>query len=133
MAQFGVSMNFLWIYKILAIIFLLKIYLITHFLGFYYVLDWASIPGKRRGLGIKFCRHREQRPRTAGWNLNSPGALLNVCSVERGAGHDPPSDLQRTHQIRLPTPRTGTQWDPHDPRSTARVYSTQIRSLPSDF
>ena len=40
MAQFGVSMNFLWIYKVLAIIFLLKIYLIILFSDF--IMSWTA-------------------------------------------------------------------------------------------
>jgi hypothetical protein len=33
------------------------------------VLDWASIPGKSRGLVVTFLRHREQQPWTPGSNL----------------------------------------------------------------
>jgi hypothetical protein len=48
------------------------------------------------------------------------GGLISInyrdsfeCLLGRkGAGHDPPSDLQRTHQIRLPTLRTGTLFPP---------------------
>jgi hypothetical protein len=36
------------------------------FIQFQTALDWASIIEDRRGLGVKFLRHREQLNRTAG-------------------------------------------------------------------
>jgi hypothetical protein len=54
----------------------------NHFLWFYYALDWASIKVKRRGLGVKFCRHREQWRWMAGWFLVSAGVLLQKLRGE---------------------------------------------------
>jgi hypothetical protein len=39
---------------------------INYFLWFYTALDWASITGKVRGLGVRIQRHREYHWWTAG-------------------------------------------------------------------
>jgi hypothetical protein len=40
--------------------FPIKNLFINHFPWFYYILDWASINGKRRGYGVKLLRHSAQ-------------------------------------------------------------------------
>jgi hypothetical protein len=52
------------------------------FIRFKLSLDWASINGKRRGLGVKLCRHREQWRWMAGWFLVSAGVLLKNILAE---------------------------------------------------
>ena len=54
MTQFGISMNFLWIKQILAIISILKIHFFYLFPWIFYFLDWASNFIKRRGFGARF-------------------------------------------------------------------------------
>jgi hypothetical protein len=53
MTQFGISMNFLWITQILAIIFILKIDFYSLFLDF--LISWTGCTntGKSRGLSAR--------------------------------------------------------------------------------
>jgi hypothetical protein len=71
MTQFGISMNFLWIKQILAIIFILKIDFYSLFLDF--LISWTGCTntGKSRGLSA--------RTRDTGW----------------------PRDGQRVHSLKL--------------------------------
>jgi hypothetical protein len=49
------------------------------FIPFKRSLDWASISVKHRGLGVKFCRHREYHWWTAGSkSRKSEGSLTKV-------------------------------------------------------
>jgi hypothetical protein len=62
--------------------FPIKNLFINHFPWFYYILDWASISVKHRGLCARYPRHREQGPWMAGRFLSSPGAQLKTGSGE---------------------------------------------------
>ena len=46
-------MNFLWIIKVIAFIFVLNIQFLIHLSDFLNLLDQASISGKSRGTGAK--------------------------------------------------------------------------------
>jgi hypothetical protein len=57
------------IYTSSRVYFHIKNSISNSFNQFKSVLDWASIPGRSRGLGVTFLRHRVQQPWTAGSNL----------------------------------------------------------------
>jgi hypothetical protein len=54
------------IYTSSRVYFHIKNPISNSFNQFKLVLDWASIPGKSRGLGVTFLRHRKQFMWTAG-------------------------------------------------------------------
>jgi hypothetical protein len=57
------------IYTSSRVYFHIKNSISNSFNQFKSVLDWASILGRSRGLGVTFLRHRVQQPWTAGSNL----------------------------------------------------------------
>jgi hypothetical protein len=55
---------------------------IIKILWFNTILDWASISGKSRGLGVKFPRHSVLFPRTACCLNKKTGAHMQFVSAE---------------------------------------------------
>jgi hypothetical protein len=62
-------MNFLWIIKVLAYIFVLKTCFPIQLFHFKQLWTGQAITEKGRVLGVKFLRHRTQSHRMAGSNL----------------------------------------------------------------
>jgi hypothetical protein len=60
MAQFGLSMDFLLIYQVLVIIFILKTYFPIYLFNFKLLWIGRQIHRSPGGLGVRFLRHREQ-------------------------------------------------------------------------
>jgi hypothetical protein len=137
MAQFGASMNFLWIYEVLAIIFLLKIYLIIIFSGFTMFWTGRTISRELRGLGVNLQRHREQSTTDGGFYFQKVQGLLCNCGTVKGIAEHGPFDSHSRAQIRFNIYRTGTRPEPSDRISSAQMnsppYWTAMRSDPYDL
>jgi hypothetical protein len=109
MAQFGPSMDFLLIYQVLVIIFILKTYFPIYLFNF--KLHWIGpqfleSPGSRgnnskaHGTAVK----------DGGFIFRISEGLLSKMDPRRGILYYQPHDLDLAVRIRLPTQRTGTRF-----------------------
>jgi hypothetical protein len=75
-------MNFLWIYQVIVIIFILKIHFPFVFSGFRVLWTGHSIKEKGRVLGVKYPRHSVQSMRMAGWFVTIIRSFLQTAHAE---------------------------------------------------
>jgi hypothetical protein len=81
-------------------------------------MDWASISGNARGLGVNCPRHSEQRSLDGGFYFQKVQGLLCNCGTVKGIAEHGPFDSHSRAQIRFGQYRTGTRPERLDQRST---------------